>query len=46
MVRKPILEIFRKFITPICEKWTTKNVLFGNFIDSFFEEIERFSFFE
>jgi hypothetical protein len=42
MVRNPLLEIFRKFITPICEKWTIKNVLFGNFIDSFFEEMERF----
>jgi hypothetical protein len=44
MVRKTFLEIFIKFITPIYEKWTIINVLFGNFIDSFFEEIERFSF--
>ncbi len=36
------MEIFRIFITPSVENWTIKNVHFGNFIDSFFEEMERF----
>jgi len=42
---KPLWEIFRKWITPMFENWTIKNVHFRNFTNSFFREMERFHFF-
>jgi len=39
---KTILEKFRIFITPMDEIWTFIFVHFGNVIDSFFKDIERF----
>jgi len=41
IVINPFWKNSRKFITPSVENWTIKNVHFGNFIDSFFEEMER-----
>ena len=43
---KSNLEKFRIFITPMDENWTFIFVHFGNVIDSFFKDIERFLFYK